>query len=354
MTVAGLVKNRKHQFGRQSAFGTPVAAVAQYPYKGTPTPDLGWTDRDIDEGSIDPVAAPIRGAHDLTTSLTDPGVEYNSLPLKLSAIFGDGVIAVGAGDDKTWTYEPASRTVDAVDVFTYEFGDDVTSDWFQYGDSILESLELTGPSGLGAWTSTESWRHGSIASSGSTDLPDSPAVPTAGLTLDPNPALVYLKDTSIFIASDYDDIDDAGSQIQKALINVTLRVTVETDQKRWADGTQSFNVQEYARAKRMIELVCRFEKTADTVGIGSESDAWMSDTAVTRFVKVVTESKELIDTGPDVPYSWFFELPLRYYTRTDEDEGGNAVIVLTGRAFVDDGDFDGVFRTEVVCTRASI
>lgn len=351
MTVAGLVKNRFHQFGRQVAMGTRHAAVARYPYKGTPTPDLGWTERDVDEGSIDPIAAPIRGAHDLTTQLADPAVEYNSLPLKFAAIFGGAETPTGAGDAKTWAWAPASDGSDAIDVFTYEFGDDVDTDVFQYGDSILETLELTGPSGLGAWTSTDSWRHGSIYSSGSTDLPDAPAVPTAGLELDPNAALVYLKDTAIFIASDYGDIDDIGSKVLHALINVTLRITVETDQKRWADGTQSFNVQDYSRAKRMIELVCRFEKTADTVGLGSESDAWMSDEAVTRYVKLVTTSKVLISTGPDVPYSWFFEMPMRYFTRTDEDEGGNAVIVLTGRAFNEPDDFAGVFRTTVVNTK---
>jgi len=177
----GYVKYRKHQLGRQSAFGTPVAAVKAYPWTGVPDPDLAWTDRDIEVGSIDEVAAPTRGAPNLTAPLNDPAVEYNSLPAMFAGIFGGaetGTPEVG-GTSVAWHWGPASVTVDDIDVFTYEFGDDVESDWFQYGDGILESLELAGPEGLGPFTAAMQWRFGSLGSSGSTDMPDSPSVPTA-------------------------------------------------------------------------------------------------------------------------------------------------------------------------------
>ena len=45
-----------------------------------------------------------------------------------------------------------------------------------------------------------------------------------------------------------------------------------------------------------------------------------------------------------------FEMPARYYTRTEDAEGGNSLIVLTARAFYDPNDFGGVWRGIVVNT----
>src|SRR3569832_336655 len=169
MPVAGFVRTRKHQFGRQASFGTKVAAKRAYPFKGVPTPDLSWTDPDIDAGLIDVIAAPHREAPNLTAPLTDPSLRYNNLPLMLCATFGGGETPAGSGDSKTWAHAPASDGSDDPDLFTYEFGNTVvTSDWYQFGDGILETLEITGPDTMGALTAAMSWRFGAIASSGST------------------------------------------------------------------------------------------------------------------------------------------------------------------------------------------
>ena len=50
------------------------------------------------------------------------------------------------------------------------------------------------------------------------------------------------------------------------------------------------------------------------------------------------------------PYSFAFEGPMRYYTRTEDEEGGNTVVTLMGRFFFDPDQFGGVFRAEVVNT----
>jgi hypothetical protein len=350
----GFVKYRKHQFGRQSSFGTPVAATAAYAFTGVPDPDLAWTDREVDVGSIDEVAAPSRGAPNYTAPLSSPGVEYNDLPLMFAGIFGGGETGTPevGGTSVAWGWAPASLTVDAIDVFTYEFGDDVTTDWFQYGDGILESLELAGPEGLGAFTSAMQWRFGSLGSSGSTDMPDSPTVPTADLVVDPNAVLLYLKDTGLHIASSVAGL--GAGLVTDALHSLSLKVTVETDQKRYAQATQSFDISAYGRTKRMIELSAVFAKTSDIVGIGSESDAWMSDTPVTRYAEIKAESPALASTTPDVPYSMDLVMPLRYRTRTDGAQGGNSTVTLMGRAFYDPDDLEGVFTADVVCTRAEL
>jgi hypothetical protein len=346
MPVQGLVRLRKHQIGRQSAFGTKVAATRRYAFKGVPDVELNWTDPDVDTGSLDPTAAPHREAPTLSAPLTDPQLAYNTIPLLMSGFFGGAVEPTGAGAAQTWTHEPASETVDEPDLFTYEFGDDALSDWYQFGDGILDGAEITLPDGLGAVTTSMTWRWGSVASTGSTDSPVTGSVPTPDLDLEGNPALVYFKDCAIYIADTTAGL--AAGQIVDAAHSGVLRFSGDIDEKRYANGDQTFDVDAYARATRLIELELTLAKTADTVGTGSESDAWISDKAVDRYVRLIFTSTVMAQDA--IPYSWTLTLPMRYYTRTEGEAGGNTTIVLTGRAFYDPVDLAGVFTSIVVCT----
>jgi hypothetical protein len=344
--IAGFVRLRKHQFGRQAAFGTKVAATRAYPFKGVPSVELNWTDPDIDVGSRDLVAPPHRAAPDLTASLTDPALAYNNLPLLMCGFFGGQVSPSVVGNANTWTHDPASLTVDDPDLFTYEFGDDVLTDWFQLGDGMIESLEFSGPDGLGPLSTSQTWSFGSVASSGSTDSPDVPAVPTAALNVSTTDKIVYLKDGAIYIADTYAGL--AAAQISGALHAFTLRLSQEIDVKRFANGDQSFDAQAYGPGARTIELECTFAKTADTVGVGSESDDWMSDDAVNRYVRFIFTSTSMADGA--TPYSWTISMPMRYYTRTEGEIGGNTTVVLTGKAFYDSVLMTGIFESAAVTT----
>jgi hypothetical protein len=348
MPVQGFVRNRRHQFGRQTAFGTRVAAKRAYAFRGVPSVDPQWTDPEVDAGSIDPVVAPFRGAGDYTASLTDPNLRYNNIPLGLSGFFGGGVNATG-GTAKTRLYAPSSTTPDTIDTFTYEFGDDVVTDWYQLADGILESWEITGPEGLGPLTTSMTWRFGGAYGSGFTDFPDAPVVPTS-LAVDPNEVIVYLKDLALYISSDPYDLNYSGAKITDALHSFTLRFTREVDEKRYANGDQSFDIDAYGTASRLIELECSFAKTTQTVGIGSESDAWFSEQAVDRYVRLYAESTIDADTG--VPYSWDQSFPMRYRTRVEGDSGGNSLVVLTGRHFYAADHNIGAYTSEVVNTLA--
>jgi hypothetical protein len=355
----GFVRLRKHLFGRQAVFGTAVPASRAYPFTGVPDVNRNWTDPDVSTGSLDPVAPPYTVAPDLTAPLTTPSLDYNSLPAMLSAFFGGNVIPSGAGTAQTWVWDPASTTVDDPDLYTYEFGDDVLTDWYQFRDGIIESLEFTGPEGLGPISASMSWRFGSWGSTGSTDNPPDMAsgdsIPTAGLDVDTSAVLVYLKDMAIYIASDATDIFNDANKISDALHTFVLRLSHEVDQKRTANGTQTFDLAGYGPGARTIELESTFAKTADTVGTGSESDAWMSDTAVNRYVGLRFVSTALAES-PSTFYGWDWAMPMRYYTRTEGESGQNTVIVLTGHAFYDppagSGDFGGVVETTVVNTLA--
>ena len=190
------------------------------------------------------------------------------------------------------------------------------------------------------------WRFGSVASTGSTDSPVTGTVPTAGLSVDLTPALVYLKDMGIYIASSTAGL--AAGQITDALHSFVLRFSGDLGEKRWANADQKFDVDAYVRETRSIELECTFAKTADTVGTGSESDAWISDTAVDRYIQLTFTSTAIADGV--TPYSWTMTMPMRYYTRTEGEVGGNSVIVLTAHAFYDPTDLGGVFTAEIVNT----
>lgn len=354
--IAGFVRLRKHQFGRQAAFGTAVPATRAYPFKGTPTVELNWTDPDVDVGSRDVVAPPYRVAPDITAPLTDPALAYNNLPILMSAFFGGQEVPTPSGTAFVWTHAPASLTVDDPDLYTYEFGDDVLTDWFQLGDGMLESLEISGPEGLGPLSTSMGWRFGTAASTGSTDSPvnngSGDVVPTSSLGVSTDDKIVYLKDGAIYIASDPADL--AANQISDALHSFVLRFSQEVDVKRFANGTQSFDAQALVPGARAIELECTFAKTTDTVGLGSEADAWFSDDAVDRYVQFIFTST--IEASAGVPYSWDFTMPMRYYTRAEGEIGGNTVVVLTGHAFYNPNepgsgtDPVGVFASEAVTT----
>lgn len=347
MAVAGLVRLRKHQFGRQSVLKTAVAATRAYGWSGVPSLDLAWTDPEVDVGSIDPVEAPFRGAEDITWSESTDSLRYNDLPRVLAGIFGGNEVPTGAGTAQTWTHEPASLTSDAIDVFTGEFGDDVLDDWYQFRDGILESVEFTGSDGLGPIAASIDWRFGHWASTGSTDSPVTGVVPTPALNVEKNAAIVYLKDMEIRLADTEAGL--AAGKVTNSLHAFALRITQEWDQKRFANGAQNFEIDDYARGPRTIELEATWAKTDRIVGTGSESDDWMSDEPVTRYAQLVFVSKVLAQ-APSTYYGWTVTLPMTYRTREEGDLNNNTTVVLTGKAFYDPDDLEAVFQSVVVCT----
>jgi hypothetical protein len=239
-----------------------------------------------------------------------------------------------------------------LDIYTYEFGDDVATDEFQLYDGLLDSLTVTAPEGLGALSADMGWRFGSVRYEGATetDLQPTPTVPTAALSVDSAAVPVYLGNAVLSIDSAFGDI--GTTPISDALHSFTLSLTREMDDKRFANGT-GFDLAGYGHGGRVIELSMQFAKTADTVGVGSESDAWFSETAIDRFVEIAFESTAVAETGsPDVPYSWTLRMPLRYYTREDGAIGNNTTITLMGRAYYD-ADLGYAFRSDLVNTLAT-
>jgi hypothetical protein len=330
VAIPGLEALFKHQLGRQEDFGIANTASRAYPFSGRPDTNLNWTDVEGDFGSIDPVAPPFRGAPDLTASLTANSLNYNDLPLILASILGGDVEPTGGGAAKTWAFTPVSLTAGEIDVFSYEFGNDVLPDWFQMFDGLTESVTFTFPRGHGAVTAAMNWRFGSVRYEGATeaDLQPDNTVPTAGLTVSSSDIPVYMANAALYIDSAFGDLGD--TQISDALYGGQLTISREVDQKRFVNGN-GFTLAGYSSGRRTVELQLDFAQTADTVGVGSESDAWFSETAVNRFVRLAFTSEAEAQSG--TPYSWVINLPLRYKTRAWDAEGGNTVISLTGNQF---------------------
>lgn len=350
MPVQGLVPLRRRLFGRQNALGDSVPATRAYPFGGVPSVNRNWTVPGGDFGALDPVAPPVLGASENTASYTADPVNYNDLPLMLSAFFGGAVDPTGAGTAKTWNYQPASLTADDFDYFSHEFGDDVTTDWFQFVDGILDSLTIDSPEqGGGVLTADMSWRFGDVRSTGSTDYPVVGTVPVSTMVPDPTAIPIYLKDMSLYVDSTPGGL--GGTQLTDALHKFTFNGTQAVDEKRYANGTQSFSPQAYGRGPREMEIVLQYAKTADTVGTGSESDAWHSDTAVDRYLRLEAISTALAEAG--TPYSWTLNMPMRYFTREETNIGNNTTVTLTGRAFYEPDTLLYAIDTTVINTLAA-
>jgi len=355
MAILGKVRLRRHLLGRQATIGTAVPAQRAYPFSGTPTPNLNWTESDVDAGSLYPVIPRYKGLPDLNFTLNDNSVAYNDLPLMFSAFFGGAETPTGGGTAKTWAWQPDGYGSEDFDAFTYEFGDDADgtsgkpNDWEQYTDGILTSLTFDSPeTGGGVVTAALGFKFADLRYAGSTDIPPTGSIPSITDRPDTSPTRVYLKDGTVYLDSDASDI--GSTQLSSAVHKFNLTLTQEVDEKRYVDGTQSFAVEAYGRGTTRINLAVTYAKTADTVGTGSESDAWSADDPVARYFRFAFEST--VDAETATPYSWEFSMPARYFQREHAEIGNNSVIVLTAEAFLDP-TLSYPFSTQVVNTLAS-
>jgi hypothetical protein len=349
--IQGFVRFREHQWALQGSntvtIGTPAnPATRAIPLSGVPTVNRNVTYDEVDEGSLDPIQNPYFGPLDITETLTGR-TNYDDLPWYL-AVGLNGANPSGA-TAKTWTFQPASLTADAVVLVTEEFGDDVTTDWFQLfggtAESVTFSGELTTPVEVNL-----SMRYAGFKQTGSTAYPVTGTVPTAALTVDSTPQRVFLDDAEIFIN------DTAGAigttKISDALASFELAINNTLDQKRYANGSNTrFQIAGYGRGEREITFTAQWHKQSTIVGTGSESDDWMAASPTKRFVELRFTSPEII-TG-STPYSWNIRGALVYTTREDTEINGNTTVTLTGR-FQYDADLGYVLRSQVVNTLASL
>ena len=127
--IVGYTRFRRHQLGLQTVLNTGVAATRRLGVRGVPDINPNWTDQDeVDTGSIDTVLAPYRVGSDLTLPLAFNPLNFNDIPLIMSAgvIGGQTAAAIGGGG-YTWTHAADSLAATTLDYFTDEFADDANN-----------------------------------------------------------------------------------------------------------------------------------------------------------------------------------------------------------------------------------
>jgi len=347
----GFVRFRKRQWGYQgsnsSVIVTPAVATRVLPWRGVPDVNLNYTYPDQDEGSLHKIAAPYQTANDITATISGP-LNHNDAPYLFSAGLVGGITPTG-GTAKSWAFQPPSLTASPLGKFTEEFGDDVTTDWWQLLGGSAESFTLTGDASMGPLQVSANMRYAQWKSTGSTDHPVSGTVPTS-LTIDSTPVPVFLGDCELFLDATSGGI--GTTKITNALEGLALTVTNSIDVKRRANGSNTrFAANDLALGAQDITLALTFAKTAQTVGLLSENDLWFDDTPSKRYCELRFTNPTII-TGV-TPYSLVIRGAYFYTTRGDGEQNNNTQITLTGTLGYDSG-LGYAIRAVAVNTLASL
>lgn len=320
--VPGAVRLRFNQFGIQSSLNTAVAATKRVPWRGGIVVEPNWTDPDIDEGSLDPVALPYPGLLDITSTKTG-SLYYNDLPLRLLAGLKGGVSATTSTTDQTWDFQVASLSSDVFDIFTNQTGDDTEATDTTIGiGGVIDSLEDTYPQDLGAASISDSWVYSTATLGGNG---------TDSLSVDSAAVPVLARDLTV-------KMDTTAAGIGGTLISgtsgpheVVVRVQNNLDRKRLMSGSNSANqLAGYGRGDRVIELVLTVPKTSTWI---TEANTILTAVKPSRFFDIGVFSTS--ETKSGVPYSDRHRGAFRLFTKGETEIGSNVALVLTYRAYYD-------------------
>lgn len=281
------------------------------------------TDPDIDTGSLDPIIAPYVAAQEVTMQGAQGPATFNDLPIMYSAGIKGGVSPTGsAGVGYTWTYTAASLTADPFDYYSVQTGDD-TADSQGMGTlgfgGVINAFSLTMDDTLSPFQVSQDWICAGATYGNRTN----------SLNVDSAPAFVFGADTTVYLDSVAGSI--GVTPIASAVRGIQLTVTNNLDQKRYANGSNTrFNLSDYGRGPRQIELVLTVEKTAAMI---TEATTLDDTPTPNRYIKIGTASTET--AGGATKYSSNIFLPMRLYSWTEGEIGGNSNIQLTYHGFYD-------------------
>lgn len=335
MPIQGFIRFRKHQVGKQTSFSSNVPATRILPYRGAIVFEPARTDPDVDTGALDPILQPFNGPAEV--SGTWEGNEaYDDAPYLWAGVLKGGVTPTGA-TAKSWVFQAASLTADTFEYFTDQWGDDYTTDVFNAGSGVIDSLELSFGDDLSAWEVNA-------------DLIYARAVAasfTGGLTIDDTPQWVYGGDTEVYLDTAAGSI--GTTKLTDAIHGITVTINNNLDRKRFANGSNTaFQLAGYGRGPREITVAMVLAKTTATIA----EAATLDDTPVPdRFIEIKTTSSEII-TG-STPFSQSIRIPARLISREDGELNNNTTITLTYRGFYN-SSLGYAIRAAVVNTLASL
>lgn len=322
----GFTRFRRIQVGKETTYGTAVAATRVLPYRGGIVYNPNRTNPDVDTGSLDPTMTPYMLAPEITLNATGPQ-DFDNLAVRLSAGWMGGVSPTGptGGTAYTWTFTCASLTADPFDVYSVQTGDD-TSDSAGYGTNgvsgAIDTFSMEMAEDLGPWTISDDWVFANATYGNRTGA----LVPPSTL------AWMFGADTKFYLDSTAASI--GVTPINAAVRAASIRIANNLDIKRYADGSNTrFAAQAYGRGGangREIEVTLTVEKTTAMIAEAVTLD----DTPVpNRYIKVATSSTE--SAGSSIPYSVNMFFPVRLFEVSEGEIGGNSNLTLTYRGFYD-------------------
>jgi len=339
--IVGAARLRYFQTGKESTFSTAVAATRRYPWGYTPTIDPHWTFPTGDTGTLDDAMAPYGTAQDLTISITGQQLASNDAPTIISAGVMGGLSLTGGGTSKTLAASPASTSQDVFDTYTVQFGDDATSDAWQFTGAVINDFKLTYPQDLGPIQLDANWRGAAVSTY--------PGTVTGGLTVDAAPVWLYGADTTFYVN------DSSGTIEISPLTNIAygaeIAVNNNLDLKRFANGSNTrFAIQNYGRGKRSVTFKLTGAKQTAWL---AEAAKWIAASPTERFFGIKTISLQTASTGPSVFHSLDFQFPGYWLTRADQVIGSNTAFDLNASNIYDVG-YGAPFKMTSVSTRSTL
>lgn len=335
--VAGSVRLRAFQLGKETTFKTAVAATRRMPWQATPTVDPHWTYPTADTGTLDQAIAPYGTAADYMIAATGQ-LASNDAPTLISAGVMGGLSIGTSGTSKSLTAAPASLTQDVFDTYTGQWFDDST-DAYQMAGGVINDFSLDYPQDMGPIVQTSNWRFAALGTY--------PATPTGSLTVDAAPVYLYMADTEFYVN------DTAGAIETTKLTDIaygaTFSVNNNLDLKRWANGSNTrFQIQNYGRGERTVEFSLIGAKQTAWI---TEATNWLAASPTERFFGIKTTSPVAASAG--IPHSLDIRMPGHWLTRSEQTIGSNTAFQLTAHNLYD-ATLTYPFRMASVSTRGTL
>lgn len=335
--IAGSIRLRAFQLGKETTFKTQVAATRRMPWALVPVTDPHWTFTTADTGTLDEAIAPYRLATDITGTATGE-LFSNDVPTIISAGVLGGLSLTGGGTAKTITGAPASTSQDVFDTYTAEWFDDATGDAFAYTGGIIEKFVLTYPQNLGPIQASVDWRFANVVY---------PATPTGSLSVDAAPVPLFMADTVLSVDSAAGSI--GISPLLSQVHDITVTYTNNIDVKRFANGSNTrFQVAGYGRGARMVEVAVSFAKATGAI---AEVTNWLNANPVERFIDISTTST--VNAQASTPHSLRIRMGGYWFTRTEQTINSNSAFQLVGRNIYDT-TLGYPFQMQSVSTRTAL
>ncbi len=324
--VQGFTRFREIQIGKQSVIGTAVATTRTLPYRGLITLNTNRTDPDVDVGSLDPVLPPYQMQQDVEMGGATGPLDFDNLAVRLSAAIKGGVSPTGPVDSAfTWTFQAASLTADSFDYYTVQTGDD-TADSAGAGlvgkGGVINQFSQTLEEGLGPWTVNDDWLFAGASYGNKTG---SVTIPSTGL------AWAFGADTTVYLNSTAASI--GATPITDAVRGAVLTVNNNLDKKRFANGSNTrFDLGGFGRGQREITLELTLEKTTQVI---AEMVTYDDVPVPNRYIKISTNSTELVTSSVATKYRVDYFLPMRLFEVSEGEIDNNSNVTLTYKGFYD-------------------